>query len=187
MMPYCILAIEDDNDRAYMEGLVQEYKRLLYSEIRKIITDRWAVDDIYQMVWEKLIDKIALLRSRDRTRRVSYIISTAHNTALNYLRDNKRPKESSFEDYIDISDSENDGHQIENRLIEEAEMDNFSRIWAKLDDRSRYILGGYYILEKSMPEIAKELVTQPKSVRMALTRARKSAYMLMKNEMEPQR
>jgi len=187
MIPYCILAIEDDDDRAYMEGLVRSYERLLYSEICKITTDHWAVDDIYQMIWVKLIDKIALLRSRSRDQRVNYLISTAHNTALTYLRDNKRPKESSFEDYVDAPDDKNDGRLAELRMVKDAELDSLARVWPKLDERSRYILEGYYILEKPMATLAEELGIQPKSVRMALTRARKNAYQLFEKELEPQK
>lgn len=184
MIPYCILAIEDDDDRAFMEGLVHSYERLVYSEIRKITTDSWAIDDIYQIAWERLIDKIALLRSRGRNQLVNYIISTAKNTARNYIRDYAYPKEAPFEDYLDISGPFNDDHHIELRLMKTEELECLARAWPGLDERSRYILEGYYILERPMEELARELGIQPKSIRMALTRARKNAYALLKKELE---
>lgn len=187
MIPYCILAMEDDDDRAFMEGLVHSYERLVYSEIRKITADSWAVDDIYQIVWEKLIGKIALLRSRGRDQRINYIISAAKNTARNYIRDHAYPKEYPFEDYLDVSGpSGGDGH-IELRLMKQEELACLARAWVGLDERSRYILEGYYILEKPMEELARELGIQPKSIRMALTRARKNAYALLKRELEIQK
>ena len=32
MIPYCILVIEDDDDRAFMEQLFVDYHRLMYHE-----------------------------------------------------------------------------------------------------------------------------------------------------------
>jgi len=72
-------------------------------------------------------------------------------------------------------------------MVKDAELDSLARVWPKLDERSRYILEGYYILEKPMATLAEELGIQPKSVRMALTRARKNAYQLFEKELEPQK
>ena len=59
-------------------------------------------------------------------------------------------------------------------------MNRLISAWHKLDDRSRFLLEKYYFLEMSCTEIAEELGTKPGSVRMALSRARKSAYNLLK-------
>lgn len=37
MLPLVILAIEDENDKAFMTWLYLQYRRLIYSEIWKII------------------------------------------------------------------------------------------------------------------------------------------------------
>ena len=58
MIPYCILAIENDDDREFMSSLYIDYKQLMYSEIRKIIKKDCDAEDIMQDVLEKLIDKI---------------------------------------------------------------------------------------------------------------------------------
>lgn len=39
MIPICILAIEDEDDRAFMENLYMSYQRLMYSTIRNIVRD----------------------------------------------------------------------------------------------------------------------------------------------------
>ena len=187
MIPYCILIIEDDDDRAFMTELVKAYERIIYSTIRKITTNCWDVDEIYQITWVRLIDKISLLQSQGRNQRVNYLISTAHNTALNYLRDSKRPKESSYEDYMDASDYRNTDNLAELHLVKEEELAQLSRVWSKLDERSKYILEGYYILEKPMDELAQDLGIKPGSIRMALTRARKAAYGLLKEDQKTQK
>lgn len=187
MIPICILAIEDDDDRAFMTHLVETYERLVYHTIRKVTTKNWDVDEIYQITWEKLVTKVKELRDLKRDQRVNYLITTAHNKALNYVRDRERLRESPYEDYLDVSDAKDAGNLTELRLIRGEELAGLSHIWPKLDERSRYILEGYYVLEKSMEELAQGLGVKPASVRMALTRARKAAYKLLNQELKIQK
>lgn len=56
-------------------------------------------------------------------------------------------------------------------------------LWPKLDPRSRYLLEGTYILEKSAEEIAEDLGIKTSSIRMSLTRAKRKARMLISGEM----
>jgi len=60
-------------------------------------------------------------------------------------------------------------------------LEALSRIWTQLDERTRYLLEGYYILDLSAAEMARELNIKPASLRMALTRARKTAYQLLQD------
>ena len=46
MIPYCILAIENDDDREFMSSLYIDYKQLMYSEIRKIIKKDCDAEDV---------------------------------------------------------------------------------------------------------------------------------------------
>lgn len=46
MLPICILAIRDDDDRAYMTRLFVKYQRLMYRTIYDILGDKWATEDV---------------------------------------------------------------------------------------------------------------------------------------------
>lgn len=183
MIPYCILAIEDESDREYMTALFVQYEKLMYSTIGKITTNYSDTEDVLQSTLEKLIDKISLLKTLDRNHLVNYIISACKNTAYNELRYQSRHGALSFDDCLDSADVENDGHIMEARLVREDELGCLARIWPELDERSQYVLEAYYILEKKAEKIAQDLDIKPESVRMALTRARKSAYKLMEKEL----
>lgn len=187
MIPYYILAIENDDDRAFMEDLYRNYNRLMYSEIFKLVRDPWATEDLMQSVLIKLIDKLSLLRNKPRKPLINYIISTCKNTARNYLRDHGRNSESSYENYLEVFSTQHDGHEMERKLIKAEELDCLTRIWPKLDERTRSLLEGYYILEKPMAKLAAELGIKPDSARMALSRARQKAYDLLENELEGSR
>ena len=182
MIPYCIMVIEDDNDREFMTSLYINYKNLMFSEICKIVKTDFDADDVMQDVLEKLIDKIPLLRSRNRDQLVNYIISACKYTALNYIRDNRDNLQTTFDDFLDLYDSDHDGHEIELHIIRDEELQALRRILSQMDERSQCLLKGYYFLNKSTSELGAELGIKPDSIRMLLTRARKKAFELLQKD-----
>lgn len=62
MLPICILAIRDDDDRAYMTRLFVKYQRLMYRTIYDILGDKWATEDVLQTTLLRLIDHLDTLR-----------------------------------------------------------------------------------------------------------------------------
>lgn len=61
MLPICILAIRDDDDRAYMTRLFVKYQRLMYRTIYDILGDKWATEDVLQTTLLRLIDHLDAL------------------------------------------------------------------------------------------------------------------------------
>ena len=59
----------------FLDALFRRYQWLMYREIYQITDNPWDTEDVIQMVWVKLLDKVSLLRSRDTTRLVNYIIA----------------------------------------------------------------------------------------------------------------
>lgn len=62
MLPICILAIRDDDDRAYMTRLFVKYQRLMYRTIYDILGDKWTTEDVLQTTLLRLIDHLDTLR-----------------------------------------------------------------------------------------------------------------------------
>lgn len=52
MLPLMIMAIEDENDKAFMTWLYLQYRRLIYSEIRKVVGDGDEAEDLLQSAVE---------------------------------------------------------------------------------------------------------------------------------------
>lgn len=186
MIPYCILAIEDDSDRAFMTSLYNSYGRLIYHQIFRIVADTWAAEDLMQEVLIKLIERVKELRAKEERQLVNYIIAVAQNKAKNYIRDTKAHREVPLEENINAPLRAEHPENIDMRLIAECDMTSLAQAWPHLSERSRYLLEGRYILEKSVGQLAEELNLKPGSVRMALTRARKEAYQVLQNEIDPQ-
>lgn len=182
MIPFCILVIEDDDDRDFMTALFIDYQRLLYSEIYAILQDSWNTEDVLQATLVKLIDKIPEPREKERPRLVSYIVAAAKNTAYNFLRAQKKTAPLAFEDYMEEAEKSSEHRQIEAQFIAKEELDELKRKWPQLDSHSKYLLEGKYILGKSDEVLAEELSIKTDSVRMALTRARQCAYQLLSKD-----
>lgn len=169
MIPIIILAIEDPNDRDFMINLYISYNRLMFSEIQKITCDTWASDDVLQISLIKLIEKVSLLRTFERNRLVSYIITTCRNNAYNYTK----KLASSLEcELIDTDGVDFTVSPLEQMVIQKEYQNALKLAWDNLDERSKYFLESKYILEKKDQEIAKDLNINPNSVRMNLTRSR---------------
>lgn len=182
MIPYCILVIEDDDDRSFMESLFIDYHRLMYHEIIKLVHDQWAAEDVMQSTLVRLIDKIPELRTKERARLVNYIISASKNQAHNYLRASGRYVVSNCQDFWDFKGFDADYGEIEFYLIKKETLEKLASMWPQLDERTRYLLEGRYILNLSIEEMASSLDMKPASVRMALTRARKTAYRFLQSD-----
>lgn len=101
MVPFCILAIENEDDREFMTRLYLDYSRLMQQQITKIVQDEWAAEDLMQTTLVKLIDKVQDLRTKDRNHLINYIISACKNQARNYMRDKNRHAEYSIDEYLD--------------------------------------------------------------------------------------
>lgn len=179
MIPFCILAIENDDDREFMAELFLRYQRLLYNEIYEILKNPWNTEDVLQATLVKLIDKISELCKKEETKLVSYMVVAVRNNAYNFLCSQKKPSQVSFEEYIGQENLENADRQIESRIIAREDIEELIRRWPQLDARSKYLLEGKYILEKSDEALAEELSINPAGVRMALTRARQNAYQIL--------
>ena len=181
MIPYAILVIENEDDRNFMAMIYEKYNRLMYNEIYRILNDKWQAEDVMHATIVRLIEKVDELRAKDRDHLINYIIAASKNQARNYIRDNQKHNGYSFDDCFDVPDKKNNREAMELNLIHVENLRQLAAVWDRLDERSRYILEGYYILEKTMPQIADELDVKPESVRMALTRARKNAFRLIEN------
>lgn len=186
MIPFYILAIEDDDDREFMTHIYHQYQRLIYQTTYQVTKDTWAAEDVMQETFLRLIDKIPLLRSQTRDRQVNYIITAATHTAYNYLRKHKNVVIFTFDENMDTPLSlapDPIEDYLEQQSIQD-DWDSLRRAWPKLDRRSQYLLEGTYILEKSAEEIAKDLGIKASSTRMALTRAKRKARELISEEMQ---
>ena len=175
IIPSVILAIENENDRDFMEQIYRQYYRLMYHTIFQIIEDPWLADDILQVTLVKLIDNIPTLRELTSKKRINYIISAVKNTTFTHLKKNKAHPELDIEEWM-MKNAPMSEDNPELTFIRKEEVQAFCNVWPTLDQKSRILLEGRFILGKSYEELAEELGIRPDSTRMAVTRAKRLAF-----------
>lgn len=180
MLPSVITLIVDEDDREFMTQLFLQYRRIMFSEISKLISDPWDTEDILQSALIKLCDKVSLLRDLDERRRICYVITTVRNLAKNHIRDNHVVSICSFDDdNLNLSDTISDGTNIDQTIIIKEQLKDLASVWNMLDETTQRLLEGKYILMKSDAELGQMLGINPSSIRMMLTRSRRKTLDLM--------
>ena len=170
MIPICIMAIEDPDDRQFMEDLYWDYSRLMYCEAHKFLSEPADAQDVVHSSVVKLIDKLDDIKTMSLHKRVKYIITTVKNTAINYIRDQKRGTVYSFDELFDPSRPPMEATC--DSIMVWMESQQFSEVWNALDEKYRYVLELKYILDFTDKQLARDLGIAPASVRMVLSRAR---------------
>jgi RNA polymerase sigma-70 factor (ECF subfamily) len=172
--------MDDEDDRAFMTKLYVDNQYIMYAEIKKLVSDQWAIEDIMQDSLVRLIDKISTLRGLNERRRINYLITTVRNQTKNYYRAKEKTS------FFSLDDEENllckfisTDEDVEDYLFHKDQVDRLKSIWPQLPDTSRQLLERKYILAQSDTEIAAAFSIKPDSVRMKLTRARKEVLALI--------
>ena len=153
----------------------------MYHYIMEVLHDSWQADDVMQESVVKLIHKIDVLRRLSESKRRNYIITTAKNTAISYLRRESIRKGIAYDDWAKDCIGTQSEEDPEALVLRQEEMEALQLIWDDLDERSRYLLSSRYILEQSFEEMARELGVTAGSARMLLTRAKRAALALIEN------
>ena len=179
MIAFIAAAVDDPDDRAFMERFYLEHERLMYATVRKRLDDPEAAKDIVQESVLRLIPKISFLRQQERCVNASYVVSTVRNTTINYLRRRSRAEGrcASLEEEPAVPQVSLDELVL---LMEQRE--RLARVWVRLTEEEQLLLEGKYILGYEDGELAGMLGCKKDSVRMKLTRARRRALRLMLEE-----
>lgn len=182
LIPSVILAIESQDDRDFMENLYRTYKNLMYSEALKYFRKGSFEGDIINDTLIKFIKNMKTVRSLDKKALTNYIVVSIRHTAVDYYRKEKHTIPEDYEDAFSFSKT--DHNLTERTVISKLENEEFYRVWHKLDENLRNILEWKYFLGMSDEEISKKLGIKPSSVRMYLTRARRTALALLDEELD---
>lgn len=167
-----------DSDRAFIQGIYQDFCRLMFFTAQKYLSDPLQQEEVVQESLRKLIEKVDTLHTLQPAVLASYIAATVRNTAISYLRAQARRKEViSLEDVREEPASQ---ELMDEALILQEELAPLRAIWPQLSQEEQQLLEGRYLLEYSNVELGAQLGYDPAHIRMKLTRARRKALKLMK-------
>ena len=181
MIPMIILAIENEVDRTFMEQVYLRYRKLMFSQVLKIIDNPWDAEEIVQTAVVSLVEQVDLLKTMSGDKQTNYIITVAKNEAYTFLRKQRRSKSISLDDdETNLYNYLESPTRVDDALIREATSAEFHSAWQKIETKNKDVLTWRYYLGYTHEQIAKEMKIKPSSVRMVLTRARQDLYSELK-------
>ena len=86
MLLLLLSTIENDDDKAFMLSLYQDYYALVRSTVYKVMRCDRDIDDLVEDTFVKLIEKISLLRTFDCCKTASYVVYTTRSVTINFIR-----------------------------------------------------------------------------------------------------
>lgn len=180
IIPFAILAIENDDDRAFMEKLYIDHRKVMFKKAYSLLRDLNDTEDAINTTCLALIKKITLLRSFDNCTLRSYIVSSIRNTSINIL--DKKNRILSYQvpnpeaSFATVASEE---PEADYRIIQQSEIDSLKWALSQLPERDMTLLQMKYVLELPDHEIAKEIGIKTASVRAYLTKARRLAKRIL--------
>lgn len=180
MLPIIISSIEDPQDRDLMSEFYISHKECLYSEAWKYMKHAEDVEDMVFEALVRIIDKMDVFRDLQPKQRLVYAVTAVRNLCYIYLnRSNLHPMVSfdALEVERPLEGSESLEDLTQRRLLSE----QVRQVWSALSEQERMLLEQKYILRWSDEELSNALGIQPQSVRMRLTRVKRSIIKKLKS------
>ena len=132
-----LLMLDSEDDRAFLEGVYEEYARLMYAQAFLVLRSRTASEDAVSESLLSLMKKIPLLRSLPCNKLRAYVVSTVKHTALSAVRVSNRTRERASDVPMeDIPEKQS----LENRVIARAQMAEVRQAIRSLPERERVVL-----------------------------------------------
>lgn len=184
MIPYVILAMEDEDDRQFMTRLYVSYQRLMLSECYKVTRNPQDAEDQLQETVIKLVDKVEFLKTLDEKRLIHYVVAACRNNSINFLKKERKIDYFSIDDDSWLSGSKIpiEAPSIEDQVVLKEDIQQFQDLWPTLPAKTRFLLEARYILHKTSYEIAEDLGVSPESVRMAISRSKRKIRELIEKD-----
>lgn len=183
LIPFVLLAMDDDDDRAFMEQLYIEYKGLMYGVALTYLHNNEDAQDAVNDAIIRLMNKASELRGKNRSVLRSYIVSTMKRTALNIIRKKKTVRKRVRS--VDIEEMEAYADQkteVDTAVIANSTSAELRKAAEQLTDRERTVLRLKYFEEWSDADIAQWLGLAESSIRAYLVRARRHMYEILRGQ-----
>lgn len=159
----------------FITELYDQYNRYTYKLAWQYCKFDYEVSDLVQEVWLKLCLQAEKLHSLSPEQQVAYISATLRNTAFSYFR--KEVITFPLDTANGIAVNEPD---ILNSILDrQSNLRRFYQLWEHVPQPARELLERKYFQEETDAEIAAAMGIGRNSVRMYLTRARKTAHAVL--------
>lgn len=167
-LPFFLMALEDESDRAFMEKLYTEYGPLMYHQARQLCRSDADAQDAVSDALLACIKKISFLRTLPCNKLKAYAVITVRHLAIDHYRRLQKEDVSWQEEGPDgVSDA-----HVDDRLMEQAGIQHIKEAILSLPEREQDVMMRTFFLHETEEEIAGSWQVRPVTVRVTLSRAR---------------
>lgn len=180
IIPVAILAIGNEDDRAFMVRLYVDYRWLMYKVALSVVREPQLAEDMVSQTLCEMIDNLEKIRAVDCCKLRGYIVSFVRNVSVDFVRKRDRQGKYFFLTGEEAEVAADDS--VDENLIRMAEIDALKRGLARLSENDRLLLTMKYFDGLSDEEIAARLGIAKASVRTYLMRARNRLCQRLKED-----
>ena len=180
MLTWAILAIENESDRELIERLYTQNYAAMLQKATGILKNSQKAEDAVEAVMLKLIDRIELLHSCNRTSLRSYLLTCVRNEAIGQLRRDGKLYPGDAEEKLRILPD--DAEAVDAGLLYREQVQALVKALQRLPERECLALRMKYYERMSDAEIGMTLGIRASAVRSLVSRARRRAFELLREE-----
>lgn len=180
MLTWAILAIENENDREFIERLYTQNYAVMLQKAKGILKNSQRAEDVVEAVMLKLIDRIDLLHNCNQTSLRSYLLTCVRNEAIGQLRKDGKLYPGDAEEKLRILPDGSDA--VDAKLLYREQVRSLVKALQSLPERECLALRMKYYENMSDAEIGTILGIKASAVRSLIGRARRKAFELLREE-----
>lgn len=178
MIAWIIAAIDNEDDRGFVERLYLSNYGLMYRKARSILKNHAEAEDAVEAAMLRILDRVPVLRACDAASLRSYLLTCARNAAIDRLR-----RDSKLDRFLgaqeEIAALPDGAPAVDAALIRREQIAAVAAALKRLPDAERELLKMKYFDEMSDAEIARLLGINRDSLRSRVNRARRKLGALL--------
>lgn len=184
MITFLISAEEKDGKRKFLADIFEKYYDAMLRKAEKLIPDSEDAAELVQEVFIDFIERAEGIMAVEEKKLPAYLMSSVRFASYNYYRRKRTEKKHLvFESFEEDAELLCDEKAIPEELfIKKEAAEALCAALEKIPEKYRNILEYKYILGLSDREIGARINISENSVRSCLTRARRKAFAVMKEE-----
>lgn len=184
LMPMVFMAIENENDSAFVQSLFLKNEQTMFRIAKRIVKDDYTARDMVSEACVTMLKKTQYLRGVQLCKRNAYINKIVQNESLMYLRKRRSEHICLVGDEKILDCGIHTYHDMEADLIAEAEVQELRAAMKRIHKKDQDLLRMKYFEDLPDEEIAAYMGIGKDSVRYYLTKARRNLKAALKGSEE---
>ena len=180
MLSWTMLAIENENDREFVERLYRQNYTVMLHTAKGILKNSQRAEDAVEAVMLKMIDRIELLHSCNPVSLRSYLLTCIRNEAIGQLRKDKKLYPGDAAEKLRTLPDESEA--LDTKLLYREQVQALVQALRSLPERECLALRMKYYDRMHDDEIGAVLGIKGSAVRSLISRARQKAFGFLKKE-----